>query len=328
MSKWFLSAKKADFDRIAKEFHIDPVIARIIRNRDVISDEEIRLFLQGDCNNLHDACKLKDTVKAVGILKEKIALGRKIRIIGDYDVDGVCSTYILYRGLFVCGADVDCVIPHRMKDGYGINEDLVKQAIADGVDTIITCDNGIAAKEVLEDAKKAGLTCIVTDHHEIPFEETDGRKVYRIPDVDAVVDPKQEDCEYPFENICGAVVAYKVIQVLLEEVLTDEEKIAETMGELLEPAGVATVCDIMPLLDENRILVKEAMKSLQNPKNPGLHALIKVNELDTSKLTSFSIGFVLGPCLNATGRLDSAGLSLKLLMAESFEDAVPLATTL
>ncbi len=328
MSKWFLSAKKADFDRIAKEFHIDPVIARIIRNRDVVSDEEIRLFLQGDCNNLYDARKLKDAVKAAWILKEKIALGRKIRIIGDYDVDGVCSTYILYRGLSVCSADVDCVIPHRMKDGYGINEDLVKQAIADGVDTIITCDNGIAAKEVLEDAKKAGLTCIVTDHHEIPFEEEDGKKCYRIPDVDAVVDPKQEDCEYPFESICGAVVAYKVIQILLEEVLTDKEQMAETLKELLEPAGVATVCDIMPLLDENRILVKEAMKSLQNPKNPGLHALIKVNELDASKLTSFSIGFVIGPCLNATGRLDSAGLSLKLLMAENFEEAVPLATTL
>ncbi len=328
MSKWFLSAKKADFNRIAEEFHIDPVIARIIRNRDVVTDEEIRLFLQGDRNNLHDPCKLKDAKKAALILKDKILAGKKIRIIGDYDVDGVCSTYILYRVLSVCGGNVDCVIPHRMKDGYGINEDLVKQAISDGVDTIITCDNGIAAKEVLEDGKKAGLTCIVTDHHEIPFDEIDGEKHYRIPDVDAVVDPKQEDCEYPFESICGAVVAYKVIQVLLHEVLTDETLIAMTLDELLEPAGIATVCDIMPLLDENRIIVKEAMKSLQNPKNPGLHALIKVNELDTSKLTSFSIGFVIGPCLNATGRLDSAGLSLELLMAKTFEEAVPFATTL
>ena len=328
MSKWFLAAKKADFDRIAEQFHIDPVIARIIRNRDVVTDEEIRLYLQGDYGNLHDARRLKDAVKAALILKEKIAGGRKIRIIGDYDVDGVCSTYILYRGLSVCGADVDCVIPHRMKDGYGINEELVKQAIADGVDTILTCDNGIAAKEVLEDAKKEGLTCIVTDHHEIPFDEEDGKKVYRIPDVDAVVDPKQEDCEYPFESICGAVVAYKVIQVLLDEVLPDAETTKTVMEELLEPAGIATVCDIMPLLDENRILVKEAMKSLQNPKNPGIAALMKVNEIDPSKLTSFSIGFVIGPCLNATGRLDSAGLSLELLMAKTFEEAVPLATTL
>lgn len=328
MSKWFLSAKKADFNRIAEEFHIDPVIARIIRNRDVISDEEIRLFLQGDRNNLHDPRELKDAQKAAEILKVKIAQGKKIRIIGDYDVDGVCSTYILYRGLSVCGADVDCVIPHRMKDGYGINEELVKQAIADGVDTIITCDNGIAAKDVLENGKKEGLTCIVTDHHEIPFDEIEGKRCYRIPNVDAVVDPKQEECKYPFESICGAVVAYKVIQVLLDEVLTDKELMKKALDELLEPAGIATVCDIMPLLDENRIIVKEAMKSLQNPKNPGLHALIKVNELDAAKLTSFSIGFVIGPCLNATGRLDSAELSLGLLMAKSFEEAVPLATTL
>ncbi len=328
MAKWFLSAKKADFDRIAEEFHIDPVIARIIRNRDMVTDEEIRLFLQGERSNLHDARKLKDSVKAAEILKEKIAQGKKIRIIGDYDVDGVCSTYILYRGLCVCGANVDCVIPHRMKDGYGINEDLVKHAIMDGVDTIVTCDNGIAAKEVLENGKKEGLTCIVTDHHEIPFDEEDGKKCYRIPDVDAVVDPKQEDCGYPFENICGAVVAYKVIQVLLDAVLTDAETAKTVMEELIEPAGIATVCDIMPLIDENRILVKEAMKSLQNAKNPGIAALMKVNELDASKLTSFSIGFVIGPCLNATGRLDSAGLSLELLMAKTFEEAVPLAATL
>ena len=328
MSKWFLSAKKADFNRIAEEFHIDPVIARIIRNRDMVTDEKIRLFLHGDRNNLHEPRGLKDAVKAAGILKDKIATGRKIRIIGDYDVDGVCATYILYRGIRVCGGNVDCVIPHRMKDGYGINEELVKQALADDVDTIITCDNGIAAKDVLENGKREGLTCIVTDHHEVPFDEVDGQKCYRIPDVDAVVDPKQEDCGYPFESICGAVVAYKVIQILLDEVLTDKGMITTTLEELLEPAGIATVCDIMPLIDENRILVKEAMKSLKNPKNPGIAALMKVNELDAAKLTSFSIGFVIGPCLNATGRLDSAGLSLQLLMAKSFEEAVPLATTL
>ena len=328
MAKWFLSAKKADFNRIAEEFHIDPVIARIIRNRDVLTDEEIRLFLEGDRGNLHDPCKLKDAKKAALIMKDKIAQGCRIRIIGDYDVDGVCATYILYRGIRVCGGNVDCVIPHRMKDGYGINEELVKQALSDGVDTIITCDNGIAAKEVLENGKREGLTCIVTDHHEMPFDEVDGQKCYRIPDVDAVVDPKQEECGYPFESICGAVVAYKVIQILLDEALADKELITATLEELLEPAGIATVCDIMPLIDENRILVKEAMKSLQNPKNPGISALMKVNELDASKLTSFSIGFVIGPCLNATGRLDSAGLSLELLMAKSFEEAVPLATTL
>lgn len=328
MAKWFLATKKADFDRIAETFHIDPVVARIIRNRDIVTDEEIQMFLHGDIHNLHEPKQLKDAIKATRILKDKIQSGKKIRIIGDYDVDGVCSTYILYRGLRVCGADVDCVIPHRMKDGYGINEDLVMQAIQDGIDTIITCDNGIAAKAVLEIGKKAGLTCIVTDHHEVPFEEKDGEKRYIVPDVDAVVDPKQEDCEYPFESICGAVVAYKVIQLLLKECQIPEEQMNSTINELLEPAGIATVCDIMPLIDENRIIVKMAMNSLKNPINFGLRALLKVNELDASKLTSFSIGFVIGPCLNATGRLDSAEISLELLMATSLEAAIPLATKL
>lgn len=328
MAKWFLATKKADFDRIAETFHIDPVVARIIRNRDIVTDEEIQMFLHGDIHNLHEPKQLKDAIKATRILKDKIQSGKKIRIIGDYDVDGVCSTYILYRGLSVCGADVDCVIPHRMKDGYGINEDLVMQAIQDGIDTIITCDNGIAAKAVLEIGKKAGLTCIVTDHHEVPFEEKDGEKRYIVPDVDAVVDPKQEDCEYPFESICGAVVAYKVIQLLLKECQIPEEQMNSTINELLEPAGIATVCDIMPLIDENRIIVKMAMNSLKNPINFGLRALLKVNELDASKLTSFSIGFVIGPCLNATGRLDSAEISLELLMATSLEAAIPLATKL
>jgi len=328
MSKWFLSAKKADFNRIAEEYHIDPVIARIIRNRDIVTDEEIQLFLQGNKKNLHNPRLLKGAEIAAKILKEKIEQEKKIRIIGDYDVDGICSTYILYRGLKSCGADVDCVIPHRMKDGYGINESLVAQAVEDGVDTVLTCDNGIAAKAVLETGKEKGLTCIVTDHHEVPFEEMDGEKHYVIPNVDAVVDPKQEECEYPFSSICGAVVAYKLIELLLEVCGIEKEIADEVLAELMEPAGIATVCDIMPLVDENRIIVKEAMESLKNPKNLGLKALMKVNELDSSKLTSFSIGYVIGPCLNATGRLDTARLSLELLMAESMEEAVPLASRL
>lgn len=328
MSKWFLAAKKADFDRIAKEFGIDPVVARIIRNRDIVTDEEIRLFLQGNKEDLHEPGLLKDVKKAAGILKEKIDSGKKIRIIGDYDVDGICSTYILHKGLKCCGADVDCVIPHRMKDGYGINESMVEQALLAGIDTILTCDNGIAAKTALEFGKEKGLTCIVTDHHEVPFEETEAGKEYIIPDVDAVVDPKQEDCTYPFPAICGAVVAYKLIQVLLEVCQVSKKEAQEVLEELLEPAGVATICDIMPLVDENRIIVKLAMDSLKNARNYGLRALMKVNELDASKLTSFIIGYVIGPCLNATGRLDTAQLSLELLMAESFEEAIPLAAKL
>ena len=328
MAKWFMAAKKADFQEIAEQFHIDPVIARIIRNRDIVTTEEIGMFLNGSLNNLHNPYELKDVEKAASIIKEKIMVNKKIRIIGDYDVDGICSTYILYKGLTVCGATVDAVIPHRMKDGYGINESLVEQALADGVDTILTCDNGIAAKEVLEGGKEKGLTCIVTDHHEVPYEEVDGKRVYVIPDVDAVVNPKQEDCGYPFSSICGAVVAFKLIQVLLNECNKDASVIDKTQQELLELAGIATVCDIMPLVDENRIIVKKALEYLKKSKNPGLQALMSVNELDASKLSSFSIGFVLGPCINATGRLDTAQLALELLQAGSFEEAVPIASTL
>lgn len=328
MSKWFMAAKKADFEEIAEQFHIDPVIARIIRNRDVITTEEINLFLNGSLDDIHDPRALKDAEKAVSILREKIRQKKKIRIIGDYDVDGICSTYILYKGLIVCGAEVDTVIPHRMKDGYGINEGLVEQALADGVDTILTCDNGIAAKDVLEAGKAKGLTCIVTDHHEVPYEEADGVKKYIVPDVDAVIDPKREDCMYPFSSICGAVVAYKLIQVLLQECRIATAVIEQTERELLEMAGIATICDIMPLVDENRIIVKQALEYLKGSNNPGLRALIAVNELETSKLTSFSVGFVLGPCINATGRLDTAELALELLQAETYEEAVPIATTL
>lgn len=328
MAKWFMAAKKADFNNIAQQFHIDPVIARIMRNRDLVTEEEMQLFLQGTLEDLHEPRQLKDVEKAVRILNEKIKTGKKIRIIGDYDVDGICSTYILYKGLTVCGADVDAVIPHRMKDGYGINEALVEQALSHNVDTILTCDNGIAAKDVLEQGKGKGLTCIVTDHHEVPFEEMNGEKVQIVPDVDAVVDPKQDDCAYPFKAICGAVVAYKLIQVLLEECNMDEACIKQTHRELLEMAGIATVCDIMPLRDENRIIVKTALEYLENSQNPGLKALIAVNELDASKLTSFSIGFVIGPCINATGRLDTAQLALELLQAETFDKAVPFATAL
>ena len=328
MAKWFVSAKKADFNSIAEKFHIDPVIARIIRNRDVVDDGDIDRFLNGSLDLLHDPRGLKDIEKAASILKEKVQNGQKIRIIGDYDVDGICATYILHKGLSVCGAVVDAVIPHRMKDGYGINEALVEQALSDGVDTILTCDNGIAAKDVLESAKEKGLTCIVTDHHEVPYEEVNEEKVYVAPDVDAVVDPKQEDCEYPFSSICGAVVAYKLIQVLLSEFGTDVTCMKQIERELLELAGIATICDMMPLIDENRIIVKKALEYLKESQNPGLRALIAVNGLEPDKLTSYSIGFVLGPCINATGRLDTAQLALELLQSGNYEDAVPYASTL
>lgn len=328
MAKWYMAAKKADFNQIAEKLHIDPVIARILRNRDLVTVEEMHSFLHASLEELYDPYLLKDAQKAACLLKEKILQKKKIRIIGDYDVDGICATYILYKGLKVCGAETDTVIPHRIKDGYGINETLIRQACEEGVDTILTCDNGIAAREELQLGKEKGLTCIVTDHHEVPYQEKEGEKIQILPQVDAVVDPKQDVCSYPFDSICGAVVAFKLIQILLQLCDVEKDCLEQVQRELLELAGIATVCDIMPLRDENRILVKTALEYLKDSHNPGIRALIAVNELDASRISSFSIGFVLGPCINATGRLDSAKLSLELLQAETFEEAVPIATSL
>lgn len=324
MSKWFLSAKKADFNEIARQFHIDPVVARIMRNRDLISEGEIKCYLHGTIEDMHTFSLLKDIDRAIEILIHKIREQKRIRIIGDYDVDGICSTFILYKGLSLCGARVDTVIPHRIKDGYGINEQLIENAIKDEIDTIITCDNGIAAKEAFAYAKSSNITCIITDHHEVPYEEKEGNRVFILPKVDAVVDPKQPDCKYPYKNICGAFVAYKLIEGMFENLLIDPLH----KKELLELAGFATICDVMELLDENRILVKTALKYMSDSDNYGLKALIKVNNLDSNNLSSYHIGFILGPCLNATGRLDTAKIALELLQSKSLMEAIPRATHL
>lgn len=320
--KWMVASKKADFDAISAKFNIDKVLARIIRNRDVIGDDEIELFLSEDMNYLHDPHLLKDLDKAVSILKEKISKRKKIRVIGDYDVDGICSTYILLKGLKTLGADVDTVIPHRIKDGYGLNDNLIEEAIADGVDTIITCDNGIAAASQIKLANKAGIDVIVTDHHEVPYNIVDGQKEYIIPDALAVVDPKQADCPYPFKSICGGFVAYKLIVVLLENNYPDVTE------ELLSFATLATVCDVMDLKDENRILVKNGLKAMAKCNNNGLKALLIVNGLDDKKLSNYHLGFVLGPCLNATGRLDTAKRALELFDAPTFREAALIASEL
>lgn len=324
MSKWFLSAKKADFNEIARQFHIDPVVARIMRNRDLISEGEIKCYLHGTIEDMHTFSLLKDIDRAIEILIHKIREQKKIRIIGDYDVDGICSTYILYKGLSLCGAKVDTVIPHRMKDGYGINEQLIENAILDEIDTIVTCDNGITAKEAFAYAKASNITCIITDHHEVPYEEKEGNRVFILPKVDAVVDPKQPDCKYPYKNICGAFVAYKLIEGMFEKLSVDSAH----KKELLELAGLATVCDVMELLDENRILVKTALKYMSDSDNYGLKALIKVNNIDSDNLSAYHFGFILGPCLNATGRLDTAKIALELLQSKSLVEAIPRATHL
>lgn len=324
MAKWFVSAKKADFNGIGEKYHISPVLARIIRNRDVIEDCQIEKYLRGTLEDVYDGRLLKDMDKAVQILWTKIQERKKIRVIGDYDVDGICATYILKKGLSLCGAKVDTVIPHRVKDGYGINEQLIKEAFEDGVDTIVTCDNGIAAEEQIAYAVSLGITCIVTDHHEVPYEIVDGVKKYRLPPAEAIIDPKQEECHYPYKNICGGVVAWKVVCELWSRITVSEEE----RREVLEFAGIATVCDVMELLDENRIVVKEALKSMRNSANIGLKALIRVHDIKPETLSAYHLGFVLGPCFNATGRLDTAERTLELLECRNPREAILIASEL
>lgn len=331
MAKWMVAAKRADFEQIAKKYQITPVLARLLRNREINSDEEIRRFLQGDMSDLNDPLTMKDMEKAAGIICGKIRQGKKIRVIGDYDVDGICSSYLLKKGILSLGGRVDVVIPHRMKDGYGLNESLIEEAFGDGVDTIITCDNGIAAAPQIKLAKEKGMTVVVTDHHEVPYEETEAGKKYLLPEADAVVDPKQPACEYPFKQICGAVVAGKLVYVLLtlfkENDLDCKEK-QELQEELLIFGALATVCDVMELRDENRIIVKEGLKRMAETSNLGLKALLMVNGIEGKELSPYHAGFIIGPCLNASGRLDTARRALELFECMDFKDAVTIAEDL
>lgn len=330
MAKWMVAAKKADFNKIAEEYGITPVLARIIRNRDIVETEEIRIFLNGSLADLHSPFLLKDMEKAAEIIEEKIAQGADIRIIGDYDVDGICSTFILLQGITALGGRADRVIPHRMKDGYGLNDNLILDAVRDKTDTIITCDNGIAAGEQIAMAKSMGITVVVTDHHEVPYEETEeGKRNYLLPPADAVVDPKQPECGYPFKQICGAVVALKLIQALFqkreEKSGKKDEKKEEIFLSLLPFAALATVCDVMELKDENRIIVKQGLKRMAETDNPGLKALLQVNGIENKEITPYHAGFILGPCLNATGRLDTAVRALSLFEERDRKKAVTIA---
>ncbi len=324
MEQWMLLRKGAEFDRIAKKFHISPRLACLIRNRDVIGDEAIEQYLNGGISKLSDGYLMKDMEKSISILKEKIENHKKIRVIGDYDIDGVNATYILLEGLEKLGAEVDSDIPDRMKDGYGLNMDLIERALKDRADTIITCDNGIAAKEEIAYAKSLGMTVIVTDHHEVPFEESEGEKYYILPPADAVIDPKQEDCSYPFKGLCGAAVAYQLMVKLIEVFGRSPDE----LSYLIENVAIATVGDVMDLTGENRIFVKEGLLRLRNTKNPGLKALIECTGLDRNHIGSYHIGFVIGPCLNAGGRLDTAKRALALFRAKTEQEAKVLAEDL
>lgn len=324
MEKWMVYNKKADFQKIGSEFGIDPVIARLIRNRDIQDMKEIRSYLYGTLAEIPSPWKMKDMERAVQILQKKITQKKKIRIIGDYDIDGVTATCILLKGLKRLNANVDTYIPDRVKDGYGMHEQLIDKALEDGIDTILTCDNGIAAAAEIEYAKKEGLTVIVTDHHDIPFRDTEDGRIWIIPKADAVVNPKQNDCLYPNKNICGAVVAWKLIWALYERLEIDSDEI----WDFLELAAIATVGDVMDLQGENRIIVKEGLKKLSSTSFEGLKALICVNNLEGAEITAYHVGFVIGPCINASGRLDTAARSLELLLADNMEDAMKLADDL
>lgn len=334
MEKWMVAQKKADFDRWAQLFEISPVLARILRNRDLTEDEEVRTFLQGELKDCYSPWLLKDMDRAVEQLLEAVRLDTRIRVIGDYDVDGICSSYILTRGIGLLGAQVQTAIPHRIHDGYGLSDGLIREAKEAGVGLIVTCDNGIAAGEQILLAKSLGMEVIVTDHHEVPYVMEGEKRRELLPPALAVVNPRREGDGYPFPGICGAVVAYKLMQAVLEKLerdkcLTEAEKKAEALREgleeFLEFTALATVCDVMELKGENRILVKEGLKRMKNSRNRGLRALMEVNSLESSSLCAYHLGFVLGPCLNATGRLDTAQSALELLQSRDGRTALAAA---
>ena len=334
--KWFVTTKKADFNHIAAEFGISPVLARIIRNRDIVTEEEVRYFLHGTLEDLHDPYLLKGMREGSAFLYAAIREKKQIRIIGDYDVDGICYTYVLYHALQLLGASVSYRIPHRIKDGYGLNEEIIRECSGQQVEVIVTCDNGIAAAKEIALAKELGMEVLVTDHHEVPYREITGvdgmteREEILPPSL--VIDPKQKGCPYPYKGICGAVVAYKLVQVLLEQ--AEKEKLITVadrkacLAELLEFAAMATICDVMDLLDENRIIVKYGLKQMEQSQNLGLRTLIEVCGLKGQKLGNYHVGFILGPCLNATGRLDSAARAMELFLCTELREAVVIATDL
>ena len=323
-SKWMVYAKKADFKQIASEYGIDQVLARIIRNRDICGSKDIDMYLNGNLNDIHNPHSMKDADKFVDIITKKIEEHKPVRIIGDYDIDGICSIYILFCGLKAAGADVDYVVPHRINDGYGINEHLIDNAINEGIDTIVTCDNGIAAYNQVRYAKDNGITMIVTDHHDVPFEIKDDKKVYIVPPADAVINPKQADCDYPFKLLCGAGVAYKLISLLYDRLGFDKKE----LEDYIEFMAIATVGDIVDLIDENRIVVKYGLKHIAHTKNTGLRALIEECQLDINNISSYHIGFVIGPCLNASGRLDTARQAIELMLCKDNEKAHNMAKEL
>lgn len=325
MEQWYLYKKKADFTRIGEKFQIDPVIARLIRNRDVTGDEEIHKYLYGNLSDISDPFLMKGVREGVNIIKEKIRDGKTIRIISDYDVDGVVSNYILWKAIHDLGGKIDFQIPDRMKDGYGINENIIEKAVEDQIDTILTCDNGIAAFDAVAYGKEHGLTMIITDHHDVPFAmNEDGSKKEILPPADVVINPKQKECHYPYSLLCGAGVAFQFVRTLYQDMGEDKDR----LEELLSMLAIATVCDVVDLTGENRIFVKEGLKRIKETKNVGLRALLEVHDLMEKQIQSYALGFIIGPCINASGRLESAEKALNLFLEEDEQKALQTAKEL
>lgn len=317
MEKWVIKNRKADFSAIMKKFGISEIMARLLVNKGYTDEKEISNYLYGTLNELNSCHLMKDVDKVCHILIEKIKSNKKIRVVGDYDVDGIMSVYILIKALEYIGADADYEIPDRIKDGYGINISIMEQAYKDGIDTILTCDNGISAIEPVKAAKSMGMTVIITDHHDIPYEETDSGRRELLPEADAIINPKQSDCKYPFKKLCGAVVAYKLVEGIYEYL----GKSSKEVEKFIEYAGIATVCDVMDLVGENRIIVKESLKKIGKCDNSGLKALIECNNISVNNISAYHLGYIIGPCLNASGRLDTAKKGLELLFSEEYETA-------
>lgn len=321
--KWLLKNKKTEFQKLSNELNEGKLTLRLLSNRGIDSKEAASLFLYGDINDMHDSYLLKDLEKGVEILKDAIKNRKRIVIYGDYDCDGVCSTATLYKGLKKLGANFTYHIPNRESEGYGMNKERIRILKEEGAEIILTCDNGISAFEEVELAKELGLTVVLTDHHDIPIVDENGVKTKKMPKADAIINPKREDCKYPFKSLCGAGVSFKLIQALYKEFGIQGEEI-----ELLECVGIATVCDVVDLLDENRIIVKKALELINNTKNLGLKELIKIKNLNDKEINEYHFGFVIGPCINATGRLEIADISVELLITENEDRAKELAEKL
>lgn len=325
MEQWYLYKKKADFNQIGEKFNIDPVIARLIRNRDVVGDEQIQQYLYGELSDISDPFLMKGVKEGVEILKQKVQEGKTIRIISDYDVDGVVSNYILWKAIHDLGGKIDFQIPDRMKDGYGINENIIEKAVEDQIDTILTCDNGIAAADAVAYGKEHGLTMIITDHHDVPFDTDEaGMRKEVLPPADVVINPKQEACNYPYPLLCGAGVAFQFMRAFYQAMEEDESQ----LEELLSMLAIATVCDVVDLTGENRIFVKEGLRRIKDTQNIGLKALLNVHDLMDKQIQSYALGFIVGPCINASGRLESAEKALNLFLEEDEEKAKQIAEEL